>query len=92
MENQTSVTSEKFSINWKDTLKGLIVSVGTAVVVIIQSSLDAGNLNFNWKQIGMAAIAALVTYLVKNFFTSASIQTKVENKTVSESDLPTISK
>lgn len=65
MENTT--TSTQYSLNWKDVGKGLIVAVGTAVLVIIQTSLDAGDLNFNWKQIGIAAIGAAVTYLAKNF-------------------------
>ena len=82
---KVTVTSEKYAINWKDTLKGLLVAVGTSVIVIVQASLDAGSLQFNWKQIVMAALAAGIAYLAKNFFTPASVQTRVDKK---ESDLP----
>jgi hypothetical protein len=87
MENQT-VTSPKFAINWKDSLRGLLVSVGTAVLVIVQNSLDAGDLKFNWKQIGIAAVAAGVTYLVKNFFTPASLQIPISNEAAKLSEDP----
>lgn len=53
----------------KDFLKGLLISVGTAVLVVIQQSLSAGALTFDWKAIGMAAAGAAVTYLLKNYFT-----------------------
>ena len=83
---KVTVTSEKYAINWKDTLKGLLVAVGTSVIVIVQASLDAGSLQFNWKQIVMAALAAGIAYLAKNFFTPASVHTRVSDK--KESDLP----
>ena len=65
----TVTTSKKFSLNWRDYAKGAIVAIITPVIFIIESSLDAGTLSFNWKQIGIAAVAGFVAYLSKNFFT-----------------------
>lgn len=59
----------KYSLNTKDFLRGLFVSVGTAALVVIQSSLSAGSLVFDWKNIGIAAAAAATAYLLKNYFT-----------------------
>lgn len=77
MENKT-ITSKKYTLDWRDFGKGLLVSTGTAVLVVVQNSIEGGHLEFNWKQIGIAAIGAAVTYLLKNFFTPAKIKTPAE--------------
>ena len=70
MANEVT-TSKQFTVNLKDVAKALIIAVLTPAVLVIQQSLDAGSLAFNWKQIGMAAIGGFVGYLIKNFFTPA---------------------
>jgi hypothetical protein len=60
----------KYSLNAKDFLRGLLIAVGTAVLVIVQNTISAGVLTFDWKEIGMAAVGATVTYLAKNFLTN----------------------
>lgn len=69
------VTSSIFSVNWKDVVKGLIIAILTPVLLIVQQSVDAGSLVFNWKAIGMAAVAGGVAYLLKNFFTPSTVIT-----------------
>jgi len=66
-------TSNLYSINLQDLAKGLIVAVGSAAITTIQTSLQAGSLNFNWKLIGTVALGAGLAYLGKNFFTPAKI-------------------
>jgi hypothetical protein len=66
-------TSDKYSLDLIDIGKGLIVAAGGAAVAAIQSSLSTGSLNFNWKSIGLTALAAGISYLAKNFFTPAQI-------------------
>ena len=72
-------TSNLYTLDFKDLLKGLIVAIGSAVVTTIQTSLQSGSLNFNWQLIGTVALGAGIAYLGKNFFTSASINTPVNN-------------
>lgn len=72
-------TSNLYSLNFKDLLKGLIVAIGSAVVTTIQTSLQSGSLNFNWRLIGTVALGAGIAYIGKNFFTPASIKTPVNN-------------
>lgn len=67
----TITTSKQFSINFQDIGKGLIVAIGTPILLIIQQSIAANSLTFNWKEIVMAGIGGLTTYLLKNFFTPA---------------------
>lgn len=62
-------TSEIFSLDWRDAIKGLLVSVITSVFTIIENTIQAGSLTFNWKNIGFAALAAGMAYLSKNFLT-----------------------
>lgn len=61
--------SKLFSLNLKDLLKGLLLAVLTPAILIIEQSVDAGSLVFNWQHILMASIAGGLAYLTKNFFT-----------------------
>lgn len=79
MEKQT-VTSKKFSLDWKDAAKGFVMSVLTAFFTVVYTSLEAGSLEFDWKRIGIVSITAGVAYLVKNFFTPAEVKTPAELK------------
>lgn len=60
--------SKKYKINLRDILKGLFIAVLTPVLFTIQQSLDAGEINLNWKGIAIAAVSGGVAYLIKNFF------------------------
>ena len=59
----------KYTLKTRDFLKGALMAVLVPAVYIIQTSLDAGVLTFNWKQIAIAAVSGLLAYLIKNFFT-----------------------
>lgn len=61
--------SKFLSLGWRDFLRGLLMAVLTPVFVIIQQSLDAGILTFNWTSIAMAAVAGALAYITKNVFT-----------------------
>lgn len=60
------ILSKKFSLQWRDWARGLTMSALTAALVVVQTSLDSGQLTFNLKQIGMAAVAGGIGYLLKN--------------------------
>ena len=72
-------TSNLFNLNFRDVTKGLIVAIGSAVVSVINTTLQAGSLTFDWKQVGTFALAAGISYLAKNFLTPASIVTPADN-------------
>lgn len=86
----TITTSAQFKLNWSDVLKGLLVAVITPVITIITSSINAGTLTFDWKAIGLTALAAGLAYLAKNLFTPA--QTIVSGTTESVVVPPTETK
>jgi hypothetical protein len=71
-------TSELFSLNWNDVLKGLYTAIGGAVVSTIMTSVNAGNFSPSWTAIWHGAIIGAVSYLSKNFFTPAKIVTPTE--------------
>lgn len=60
--------SKKYKLNWRDVAKGIIMSVLLPVFVVIQQSIDAGQLEINWKLVGMAAVGGLIAYLKIAFF------------------------
>lgn len=71
----------------RDFWKGALMAVGTAVLVILQNSLSAGTLTFDWQQIGMAAVAAAGTYIVKNLLTDdVKAAQKIIDKSESETE------
>jgi hypothetical protein len=63
--------SDFLKLNVKDFIKGLIVSVISAVLTIISTTVQAGNFTFDWKQIGIVALTAGVAYITKNFLTNS---------------------
>ena len=83
------IPSTRFSLTARDFLKGAIISIGTSVLVVVQNSMSADTITFNWKQIGMAAVAGFVTYLTKNYFTNdvKVAQTTLTNVAAKSTDL-----
>lgn len=59
------------SLNSRDFIKGLVVSVLTSVITIIYTSLQAGSFTFDWKAIGMAALTSALAYITKNLLTNS---------------------
>lgn len=57
-----------------DLFKGAIMAAIIPALTIIQQSVTAGELVFNWKAIAIAAIAGFVGYLLKNLFTDGTTQ------------------
>ena len=75
-------TSKKWRIDWRDVAQGLLIAILTPVLVIIQSSLDAGVLRIDWKDCAIAAVAGGVSYLIKNLLSDqkAFVSGKVVEK------------
>ena len=61
--------SKFLSLGFRDFLRGFVMAILTPVFVIIQQSLAAGILTFNWTSIAMAAVAGALAYITKNVFT-----------------------
>lgn len=62
--------STMFSLNTRDLIRGGLMAILVPVFVIIQQSLTAWTLVFDWKAIAIAAIGGLLAYITKNFFTN----------------------
>lgn len=82
-----NMKSTMFTLETKDFIKGLIVAVLTPVFVIVQQSIAAGALVFNWVAIGIAALSGLLAYITKNFFTD---DTKAAVKTLAKQNVTII--
>lgn len=61
--------SNFLSLGVKDILRGLLIAILTPVLVLIQQSIEAGNLVFEWKSLLIAGVGGGLAYLIKNFFT-----------------------
>ena len=62
--------SNFLSLGIRDFLRGLAIAVIAPVILVIQQSLEGGELIFNWKLIATTAVSAGLAYIVKNLFTS----------------------
>lgn len=65
------------SLSAKDIIKGFILTVITAILTLIGTSINAGSLPLDWpawKPIVLAACGAGVSYLLKNFLTNSDDQ------------------
>lgn len=64
--------SKFLGVNGRDLVKGVIVAALTVVVTAVATSLEAGGLPTldQWKAIGMMAVAAGLSYFLKNFLTN----------------------
>lgn len=67
-------TSKFFTWNFKDIVKGLIVATLGAAIGLIDATIKAGNLNFDWPAIGKAALTTALAYLLKNLLTNSKDQ------------------
>jgi len=75
----TTTTSKQFRLNLSDGLKGFIMAVGTPVLYVLQELIPGWDVGPMIK----AAIAATVTYLLKNFFDKPKvIVTGLKNDTI----------
>lgn len=66
--------SKFLSLNAKDFLKGLVVSVLTSVLTIVYTSLQAGIFTIDWKAVGTSALTAALAYITKNYLTNSEDQ------------------
>lgn len=87
METTNKITSAKYKLNWHDVGKSLLLAIGTPVLVEIERIVNSGSIDINWKHMGIIALAACITYLIKNFFTPATVQIPVPDKVADESTL-----
>ncbi len=65
------------TLSWKDSLKGLIVAIGTALITGLMQSLQSGQLPVTGAQlmpIALAAGSAGLAYIGKNFLTNSEDQ------------------
>lgn len=49
------------------------MAVLTPVFLIMLNSLDQGSWDFDWKNIGIVALSAFLTYILKNFMSASRI-------------------
>jgi hypothetical protein len=59
-----------WKLQLQDFVKGLIVAMIGAIVAIVQVSIEAGSLEFDFKAMGKVALLTGVSYLIKNFLTN----------------------
>jgi len=67
------IISKQYSLKVRDFLKGALMAVLVPCLLIIQQSLDKGEFTFNWKAIGMTAVASFAGYLIKNFMDTPKV-------------------
>jgi len=72
-------TKERFTLQGRDFWRGLIQAVGTVVITLLLEQLESG-LGYDWGVTLNAAIAAGLTYLLRNFFEPTKTVAIAENE------------
>ena len=72
----------KYTLTIPDLLRGLVVAVGTAVLMLLQQMLLSDPPVVHWGQLGLAAASAAIAYLLKNFLTDDVAKAKNTLKSV----------
>lgn len=75
MATPTTQTNKQYSLNLRDLSRGLLIAVLTAVTTTIYEALtQKGGLDaIEWKEVLAIALAAGLSYLIKNFFTATEL-------------------
>lgn len=60
--------SKKYRLGMRDYAKGALIAIGSAVITVAQTSLQAGSLAIDYKLLATVAISATLAYIAKNFF------------------------
>lgn len=69
------MNSVMYKINWKDTINGIIVAVGGAVLLFLLDLIKAPGFDFYqipWSELGRVALLAFGGYIAKKFFSDQS--------------------
>lgn len=71
----TLFSSEKFKLNSSDLLRGAVVAVLTAVLKFVYNIIELGSwpTGDQLKNAALVGVAALLAYLIKNFFSAPAI-------------------
>ena len=69
----TTKTNQQYSINWSDLARGLLIAVLTAVFTTVLDQIQTLGLTLDWKEIGVIALTAGISYVLKNFLTPTEI-------------------
>jgi len=65
------ITSNFLSLDIQDFIKGLIITITSAVFTLVAESVQKGHFTFDFTTIWHTAVAAGIAYLGKNLFTPA---------------------
>lgn len=76
------------TLNGTDFLRGLFVAILSAVVTLLYTCIQAGNLVIDWKAIGMAALSAALAYITKNLLTNSNDELLKKEVSASSSENP----
>jgi len=65
------MNSSFFSLNLLDFAKGLFIAVLTSVITLLYTTIETGELTFDWKLIGTTALTSALAYIMKNLLTNS---------------------
>lgn len=69
------ILSEKFTVQTRDFINGLLLAVVSAILPIITQTLQEGSFLFDWQMIGTVASSTFIAYIAKKFLEPAKIVT-----------------
>lgn len=69
------IVSKQWSVSLLEWLKSAGYAVGITVAVELQKYIEAGDLNIDWKRIGMVALGSFLTLVIGKFVARPTVKT-----------------
>ena len=63
--------SKLFNVDLKDIIKSVIMAGLFSAATVVNTYIEAGSLNFDWSEIGKAALLGSIAYILKNILTNS---------------------
>jgi hypothetical protein len=73
------IVSEQWKVSVIEWLKSAGYAVGTSVLFELQKYIDKGNLNIDWKQMGMVALGTFILFVGGKFVAKPTVKTVYSN-------------
>lgn len=69
------ILSKQYAVSAIEWLKSAGYAIGTAVFFEVQKYIDKGDLNIDWKQVGMVALSAFFLFVGGKFVAKPTVKT-----------------
>lgn len=72
-QTQVITTGDRGTLQMRDLVRGLLITVASAALTIIYESIQAGNWRVDWEHVLHTSVVAGIVYIIKQYLEPAKI-------------------